>query len=101
MKNWDKANQLASMFHRAQMFYGNRRNKGDAEGKGGYNPEKALQAYQATEGVRGQAELGSYEGSMQAARRNQGLVPNPFTQPRRNLYRPEEEQQGTANGYRG
>lgn len=93
MKTRDKANQLASMFHRAQLFYGDRRSKD-------YNPEKALQAYQATEGVRGQAGIGSYEGGMQAALRNQGLVPNPFTQPRRNLYRPEEEQQGTGNGFR-
>jgi hypothetical protein len=94
IKTRDKANQLASMFHRAQMFYGNQRSKN-------YDPGKALQAYQALEGVRGQAGLGSYEGSMQAALRQQNLVPNPFTQPqRRNLYRPEEEQ-GTANGYRG
>jgi hypothetical protein len=104
MKTRDKANQLASMCHRAQMFYGDRRKRFNLKGEelpSNYNPEKALQAYQATEGVRGQGGLGSYEGSMQAALRNQGLIPNPFTQPRRNLYRPEEEeQQGTANGYR-
>jgi hypothetical protein len=93
MKTRDKANQLASMLHRAQMFSGDRRSKG-------YNPEKAIQAYQGLEGVRAQGGIGSYEGGMQAALRNQGLIPNPFTQPRRNLYRPEEEE-GTANGFRG
>jgi hypothetical protein len=93
MRTRDRANQLASTLNRARRFYGDQRSKS-------YNPVAEFKAQKELAQLRGEAELGSYEGGMQAALRQQGLVPNPFTQPRRNLYRPEEEA-GTANGYRG
>jgi hypothetical protein len=93
MRTRDQANQLASTLNRARRFYGDQRSKS-------YNPVAEFKAQKELAQLRGEAGLGSYEGGMQAALRQQNLVPNPFTQPRRNLYRPEEEQQGTGNGFR-